>query len=132
MLRRIIYVSRSLIGSDTRGLDAILSSSIRWNTEVQVTGMLWANGTNFAQVLEGHPDKIGLTMDRIRSDHRHADIDVLLDREVRGRQFGNWSMWRAGDDNASANGTAFIVGFALGERSASARRLHEIALASSS
>jgi hypothetical protein len=131
MVRRIIYVSRSLIGADPLGFDAILSSSIRWNTDVQVTGMLWADGANFAQVIEGHPDKVGLTMDRIRSDYRHTDIDVLLDREVLSRQFGNWSMWRAGDDDASAYCTAFIVGFALGERSASARRLHEIVLTSS-
>jgi hypothetical protein len=130
MLRRVIYVSRSLIGADPERIAAIVSSSIRWNAEVEVTGMLWADGKSFAQVIEGSSDEVGLTMDRIRTDRRHADIEVLLDRAIILRQFGEWSMRRAGDDDASTHGTTFMIGFALGERTASARRLYEIVMAS--
>ncbi|WP_221234895.1 BLUF domain-containing protein [Sphingomonas aerophila] len=129
MIRRIIYVSRSLIGAEPEGMAAILSSSIRWNTEVDVTGMLWADGSSFAQVIEGNSDAVGLTMDRIRTDRRHTDIELLFDREVLSRQFGTWSMRLVGDDEASTHGTAFLVGFARGERTKAAQRLHEIALA---
>ncbi len=38
--------------------------------------MLWANGENFAQVIEGDPDNVGRTMGRIRADRRHTDIDT--------------------------------------------------------
>jgi hypothetical protein len=129
MTRRIIYTSRSLIGADPDGIAAIVSSSIRWNTEVGVTGMLWADGSSFAQVIEGTPDKVGATLDRIRTDRRHTDIEMLLDRVVLSRQFGSWSMQLAGDDEASTHGTAFLMGFARGERPEAARRLYEIILA---
>jgi hypothetical protein len=130
MLRRVVYISRSLIGADPDGVAAILSSSIRRNAEVAVTGMLWVGSNDFAQVIEGDPDNVGRTMDRIRADRRHTDIEVLLDRPVLSRQFGSWSMQRASDDDASAHGTTFMIGFALGERTASAKRLYEIVVAS--
>jgi hypothetical protein len=130
MIRRIIYVSRSLISAEPAGIDAIVSSSIKWNSEFRVTGMLWANGVHFAQVLEGEADNVRSTMDRILNDRRHADIDVLLDRAVMSRQFGNWSMRRAANDDASTHGTAFMLGFASGERTASTQRLYETILAS--
>lgn len=130
MLRRVIYISRSVIGADPKGIAAIVSSSIRWNAEVKVTGMLWADGNSFAQVLEGDLHEVDLTMDRIRADRRHTEIDVLLDRAVLSRQFGDWSMRQAGDDAASAHGTTFMIGFAMGERTSSAQRLYEIVMAS--
>lgn len=128
MLRRLIYVSRSLIGADPEGMAAILSSSVRWNTELEVTGVLWAHSDNFAQVIEGEPDKVGRTMDRIGSDRRHVDIEVLLDRTVLSRQFGDWSMRLAADDVTSADATAFMIGFAMGQRTASAKRLYDTVL----
>lgn len=130
MLHRVIYLSKSLIGADPDGIAAILASSIHWNTQVEVTGMLWADGQHFAQVIEGDPGAVGRTMDRIRGDQRHADIEVLLDRQVASRQFGSWSMRRAGDDDASAHGTTFMIGFALSSSNASAGRLYQIILAS--
>ena len=90
--------------------------------------MLWADGKSFAQVIEGGSQEVGLTMDRIRIDRRHTDVELLLDRAIVSRQFGNWSMRRAGDDDASAHGTTFMIGFAIGERKASARRLYEIVM----
>ena len=130
MLRRVIYISRSLIGADPQKIEEVISSSIRRNAEVEVTGMLWADGESFAQVIEGGSDQVGLTMDRIRNDRRHADIEVLLDRAVLSRQFGDWSMRRAHYDDASAHGTTFMIGFALGERTASTRRLYDIVMSS--
>lgn len=128
MLRRLIYISQSMIGADPEGLEAIVSSSVRWNAGVQVTGMLWADGARFAQVIEGDPDAVQLTMDRIRTDHRHSCIDVLLDRTVLSRQFGSWSMRHAGNDDSSARGTTFMIGFAMTNRTASGRQLYEIVM----
>ncbi len=94
--------------------------------------MLWVGNDNFAQVIEGDADNVGRTMGRIRADRGHTDIEVLLDRPVLSRQFGNWSMQHASDDAASAHGTTFMIGFALGKRTASAKRLYEIVVASES
>jgi hypothetical protein len=91
--------------------------------------MLWTDGENFVQVIEGDPDHVGQTMDRIRADRRHTDIKVILDRSVLSRQFGDWSMRQAADDADSAQATAFMIGFAMGQRAGSGRRLYDIVVA---
>jgi hypothetical protein len=128
-MRRIIYTSRPLTKADLAELDAIVAESIARNTKAGITGMLWSDGANFAQVIEGDYDEVGATMDRIRADPRHTDIEVVLDRAVVSRQFGNWAMRRADDNEASTPITTFLLGFALGERTASAKRLYEIIIA---
>ncbi|MGK6325105.1 BLUF domain-containing protein [Sphingomonas sp. DT-51] len=130
MLRRLIYISQSLVGVDPEPLDAILTSSVRWNAEYDVTGVLWAHPISFAQVLEGTPDDVEKTMERIRGDPRHRDLEELFDRAVLSRQYGDWSMRLAADDAATSHATAFMIGFAMGQRSASAKRLYDIVLES--
>jgi hypothetical protein len=128
-MRRIIYTSRSLIEGDLAELDAIVSVSIACNTTAGITGMLWSDGANIAQVIEGDRDEVGATMDRIRVDPRHTDIDTVFDRSVMSRQFGDRAMRRANDGEASTRSTTFLLGFALGERTASAKRLYEFTIA---
>jgi hypothetical protein len=129
MLQRVIYVSRSLIGADQLRLGPLVSSSATRNTAADVTGMLWADGESFAQVLEGDPDDVDMIMKRIRADQRHTDIFVLLDRPVSSRQFGTWAMRRARYDDASVHATTFMIGFAMGERAGPAKRLYDTILA---
>jgi hypothetical protein len=121
-----------MIGADPKKIEDIVSSSIRYNTELEVTGMLWADGNSFAQVIEGNCDNVGRTMGRICADRRHIDIEVLVDRSVLSRQFGNWSMRQAADDAPSAHATTFMIGFAIGERTASTKRLYDIVVGSDS
>jgi hypothetical protein len=125
-MRRLIYISRSLIGPGAGEIEAIIAISTARNSAVGITGMLWVGDGHFAQVLEGVDEHVGETMDRIGNDSRHAEIEVLLDREVSTRQFGTWSMRQADDGEA----TAFMIGFALGHGTASSQRLYEIVLAS--
>jgi hypothetical protein len=129
MLRRVIYISRSLIGGNADATSAIVASAMRENARAGITGMLWATADSFAQVIEGGPDEIGWAMDRIRADSRHTDIEVIVDRAVLSRQFGTWSMRRAGDDTPSIYNSAFLAGLALVERTDASRRLREIVLA---
>ena len=124
IMRRLIYISRSL--TDAGDLASILSSSIERNGRVGLTGMLWAANGWFAQVLEGDAEQVDVTMKRICDDQRHANIEVLLDRPVASRQFGNWSMRYADDDEA----TAFMIGFALSQSTPGAQRLYDIIVAS--
>jgi hypothetical protein len=70
LMRRIIYTSRSRTRDDLAELDAIMEVSIARNIEAGITGMLWSDGANFAQVIEGGHDQVGATMSRIRSDPR--------------------------------------------------------------
>ena len=111
-------------------VDRIVAVSIVRNGGAAITGMLWFDGANFAQALEGDPDEVGKAMDRIRSDPRHDDIDIVFDRLVTSRLFGDWSMRRPDDDAPSTASTGFLIGFALKERTHSAQRLYEIIVAS--
>jgi hypothetical protein len=129
-MHRVIYTSRSLIGADTTALDAIVAQSNSRNTATGITGVLWSDGENFAQVLEGAHNEVGATMDRIRRDPRHTGIQVVLDRAVASRQFGLWAMRQADDAETTMRSTAFLLGFALGDHSTSAKRLYEIVIAS--
>jgi hypothetical protein len=129
-VRRVIYISRSRVGSDHAELDAIVARSTSLNEAAGITGMLWSNDACFAQVLEGEHDAVGETMDRIRADPRHFDIDIVSDRTILHRVFGEWGMIRAVGKPETMAGTAFLVGFAMGERTASARQLYEILVAS--
>lgn len=129
-VRRVIYISKSKVGSDPTELDAIVARSSALNEVAGITGMLWSNDACFAQVLEGEHDAVGETMDRIRADPRHFDVDVVSDRTITRRLFGEWAMIRSVGRSETMAGTAFLVGFAMGERTASAHQLYQILVAS--
>ena len=129
-MRRLIYISQSRIGSDLEGLGQIVEQSSVRNLEAGITGMLWSDTVHFVQVLEGERDAIGATMNRIRCDPRHSDIDVVADRKVTTRMFGNWGMRRADSEASDADSTAFLVGYAARESPRTARHLIDIISAS--
>ena len=129
-MRRVIYISKSKVGSDPAELDAIVTRSSSLNDAAGITGMLWSNDTCFAQVLEGEHDAVGAAMDRIRADARHSDVDVVFDRAITRRLFGKWAMIRADGRSDTMAGTAFLVGFAMGERTVSAQQLYDIIVSS--
>ena len=128
-MRRLIYVSRSLIDADAATLDAMVERASIRNAADNISGMLWFDGANFAQVLEGEHDRVGETIQRIIGDPRHTDCGIVLDREVTTRAFGQWGMTQPDDGPQSLASTAFLVGVSLAERGDAARRLHDIVVA---
>jgi hypothetical protein len=92
LMRRPIYTSQSLIGSNSAELDAIVGRANTLNKSAGLTGMLWADDDRFVQVLEGEHDVVAHTITRIRADPRHKDLEILCDRLVSQRMFGNWSI----------------------------------------
>jgi len=128
-MRRLVYVSRSFIDADPATLDAMVRESSVRNVAVGITGMLWFDGSYFAQVLEGEHDQVCETMKRIRSDPRHSDLEVVLDQEVKGRAFGKWGMAQPNNGPESMASTAFLVGLSITRRGHAAKRLHDIVVA---
>jgi hypothetical protein len=128
-VRRLVYVSRSLIYADAAMLDALVQRSSERNMVVGITGMLWFDGHHFAQVLEGELDAVGATIERIAKDRRHTDCAIVVDREVKGRAFGNWGMVQPNDELESLQSTAFLVGLSMVERGQAAKRLYNIVVA---
>lgn len=128
-MRRLIYVSRSLIDANEAVLDAMVQRSSVRNAAVGITGMLWFDRTCFAQVLEGEHDCIDATMTRIKADPRHTELEVIFDGEVKTRAFGRWGMIQPDDGPASMASTAFLVGLSMTQRGRAARRLHDTVVA---
>lgn len=90
-LVQLIYVS-DLVGENESDIPAILKSSVRNNSKNGITGMLLYSRGNFLQVLEGEPDAVNATYDRIRLDPRHRNTIVLTREDVTERHFSNWRM----------------------------------------
>ena len=128
-MRRLIYVSRSLIDANEAVLDEMVQGSSVRNAAVGITGMLWFDHTCFAQVLEGDHDCIDTTMKRIKADPRHTDLEVVFDREVKSRAFGTWGMIQPDDGLESMASTALLIGLSMMQRGHAARRLHDTVVA---
>jgi hypothetical protein len=96
VLHRLIYYSRNrMTGSPDEliaGIHDILTSSRRNNALARITGALMFNGGCFAQVLEGPPDAVEETFDRIQMDERHGDVVLLGVAITEERAFDRWAM----------------------------------------
>ncbi|ASJ70775.1 BLUF domain-containing protein [Granulosicoccus antarcticus] len=95
-LVRVVYVSRNTITGDdehiSREVVKILDSARASNASSGVTGALMFNRGLFAQVLEGPPDRVEQTFERIQCDERHAEVSLLAYDVITERSFNQWSM----------------------------------------
>lgn len=98
LLRRILYISR--IGEELTdiALRRIVATAQINNRRDDISGVLALAPGLFAQVLEGAPDAIGRTLQRIRQDPRHSDVRVVDDTATDSRMFDRWSMELLVDD----------------------------------
>lgn len=129
-MRRLVYVSRSCTGNSPSEVDRIVLEAKPRNAAAGVTGLLWFDGENFAQALEGEHDDVARTMNRIEADARHTDVTIVSDYAVAGRVFGSWTMIRPDDDPTFVMMTAFLVGHATSQRTIEGDRLRDILFAS--
>lgn len=99
MLHRILYISTSKGLLSPSALDEILTVSRVKNAAASVTGLLVVGGKRCLQVLEGSPDAVRATFERISNDPRHFAIVKLDDRPIENRSFGDWAMgFQSGGD----------------------------------
>lgn len=91
-MRQIQYASWSTNPDGRADLARILEQSRHNNALEGITGVLWSDGRQFVQVIEGPPESVGATFERIRNDPRHRNLIVLHDAPIEARQFGDWSM----------------------------------------
>ena len=92
MLVRLMYASRAQPAVDHEELMAILRKSKANNPSLGVTGVLCFSGGIFLQVLEGGRTAVNRLYNRIVTDSRHTDIELLLYEEIAERRFAGWSM----------------------------------------
>lgn len=77
---------------DPRTLGAILFVAQRNNVAHHLTGALAYGDGHFIQVLEGPEDALSATVDRIRADARHHDLEVIGPTPIMHRMFPDWCM----------------------------------------
>jgi len=92
MLVRLMYASRAQPATDQDALVAILRKSKVNNPALGVTGVLCFSGGIFLQVLEGGRSAVNQLYNRIVTDPRHSDVELLIYREIGERCFAGWSM----------------------------------------
>ncbi len=92
MLVRLMYVSRAVPAVDQDALVAILRKSKTNNPPLGVTGVLCFSEGIFLQVLEGGRSAVNRIYNRIASDSRHTDVELLRYEEIGERRFAGWSM----------------------------------------
>jgi len=92
MLVRLLYASRAVPAIDQEELVAILRKSKTNNPALGVTGVLCFSEGIFLQVLEGGRSPVNKLYQRIASDSRHTDVELLCYEEIGERRFAGWSM----------------------------------------
>jgi hypothetical protein len=99
-VRRLVYVSVA-VGTDRKTDRADILRSSRVNNALDgVTGLLWSDGDEYVQVVEGSETAVAAVFERIRADPRHSDVVILSDQKDLDRAFAYWTMAAAypGDD----------------------------------
>jgi hypothetical protein len=92
MLVRLMYASRAVPAVDQDELLSILRKSKVNNPELGVTGVLCFSEGIFLQVLEGGRSAVNRLYNRIATDSRHTDVELLQYQEIGERSFAGWSM----------------------------------------
>ena len=94
-LHRLVYASRRPQGlsRDPEGeVRDILMASIKNNRSCGVTGLLIASRGWFLQGLEGPPESVKRTYERICTDSRHFDTVIRVSSPSDTRLFQRWTM----------------------------------------
>jgi hypothetical protein len=94
-LQRLIYRSRqaaSVVNDLEFEVGNIVRSSIRNNRMVNLSGLLVTIQGWFVQVLEGAPDQLEATYQRIAADTRHLEPEVISFEAIARREFRDWDM----------------------------------------
>ncbi len=92
MLVRLMYASRAVPAVDQEELVAILRKSKSNNPKLGVTGVLCFSEGIFLQALEGGRSAVNQLYNRIASDARHTQVELLNYAEIGERRFAGWSM----------------------------------------
>lgn len=97
-LHQLFYVSRAL--AEPAQVQQILQLAQRNNARLGLSGALLYSGGHFAQWLEGPPQALAATVERIRRDRRHEAFSELWSGPAPARRFADWSMAFVGQPGA--------------------------------
>ena len=88
----LIYASKVSNLPADRGMQQILDSSRKNNSQREITGALAFDQNYFFQILEGPRNQLNMLYNLILKDNRHKDCEILSYYEINHREFSKWSM----------------------------------------
>ncbi len=90
----IFYTSQTTMSDQEveENLADIVRACKRHNRANGVTGVLFYENGNFIQALEGEEDAVRGTLERIKKDRRHKNLQILVDKQIEDRSFSDWEM----------------------------------------
>ena len=92
VVSQLVYASSAVPLLGPEDLAQILAASRSWNASHDVTGVLLYSGGNILQALEGPPDAVDVTFERVQADARHRGILMLYRGTADERSFPDWAM----------------------------------------
>ena len=91
-LYEVLYVSQLAPGQPLSVVAEIASPARLANAESDITGLLIFDGQRFCQQLEGPKKAVLKLIERIRTDPRHVNVEVVHHGALSGRRFKNFSL----------------------------------------
>jgi len=100
----LVYSSSTQLDPDSAAdlamINDILTVARHRNAAVDVTGALLFTEGKFVQVLEGERTAVRAKYERIATDSRHTNVEILSSQFSDRRRFKQWSMAFVGDNEA--------------------------------
>ena len=90
-LKHLIYFSKPTV-LDYATIKSILATSRENNKLTGVTGSLIYRSDLYFQFLEGSPEAVNDTFNKIKLDKRHVEIHKILEKNTDRRLFASWAM----------------------------------------
>lgn len=118
-LYEVLYVSCLAPGQPLSVVAGIASAARAANRSMDITGLLVFDGQRFCQHLEGPRTGLLKLIERIRSDERHTEVEVLHHGRITARHYQNFSLAFSTLEDPEAlarlhklDGTAALAAFA--------------------
>ncbi len=97
-LIQVVYISRATFkpAPAEAGIEPtvarILQQSRINNPRLGIGGVLYYGDGCFFQCLEGEAEAVDQLLEKLKLDPRHTDFEVVLQRDIKEREFARWSM----------------------------------------
>ena len=109
MIFELIYYSTASPDLSTNDILNILENSRDFNSKNEITGCLLYHNNEFVQLIEGEEEAVKKLYAKIESDKRHSNLIIVIQDNIAGRSFKNWSMAYYKPTNAAAENVSELL-----------------------
>ena len=88
----VVYCSRALVAPGSTEVEDIIAASLCNNARIGLTSFLYHEPGLFVQYAEGPAEALREAWQRIRTDSRHADAQLIGSGPLARRFFAGWRM----------------------------------------